>query len=147
MRNIGQSRSSITDNAYKILVHALMTSCMAYSNVLLHGFQQLFCKTVQFVSFAVLENMSTLHLCSSVCIGCHFVSARPTKCFSMCIPRWLVWHYLAQLLNRRHPNRHLRASFLCLLSVLAAHGDLRFVVAAVASMRTAMKTLSLYKTL
>ena len=47
IRNIGQIRSCITSDACKILVHALVTSCLDYCNALLYGLPQTMLKRLQ----------------------------------------------------------------------------------------------------
>ena len=84
IRNIGQIRSSITDDACKTLVHALVTARLDYANA---GFRRQrcsicnVCKTALPVSSAVLENKTTPRQYCSICIGYRFVCARHTKCF------------------------------------------------------------------
>ena len=74
IRNIGQIRSSIKDDACKTLVHAIATSRLDYGSALLNGLPRTMLQCLQRVpaSFVVPENRSTLF-------------AQHTKCFSVCI--------------------------------------------------------------
>ena len=59
--NIGQIRSSITDDACKTLVHAFVTARLGYANALLYGLPQTTLQRLQRVQncAAVLENTIT----------------------------------------------------------------------------------------
>ena len=165
IRNIGKIRSSITDDACKTLVHALITARIDCVNSLLYGLPQttlqrlqpvqncaarFVCRTKKYDHItAVLQHLHLLPMC-----------VRPT--YNVLLFAYSVMHdqapcYLAELLTRRQPNRRLRSASLSLLKLPASqtvtHGDRRFAVATVAlcngvldSVRTA-KTQPQYKTL
>ena len=146
IRNIGQIRSSITDDACKTLVHALVTARLDYTNALLYGLPQTTLQRLHHASVAT-SALST-DLCAPDIQSAYFfysVMHEQAPC------------YLAELLSRRKPNRRRRSASLPLLTLPASqtvtHGDRRFAVAGAAlwnglpdSVRTA-KTQPQYKTL
>ena len=98
IRNIGQIRSSITDDACKTLVHALVTARLDYANALLYGLPQTtcsvcnVCKTALPGSSALIENTPTSRQCCSIYTGYRFVCARHTKCFCLFIRLCMTKH-------------------------------------------------------
>ena len=165
IRNIGQIRSSITDEACKTLIHALVTARLDYANALLYGLPQTTLQRLQRVQNCAARLVSRTrkydHI-TPVLQHLHWlpICVRPTYKVLMFV--YSVMHeqapcYLAELLSRRQSNRRLRSASLPLLRLPASqtvtHGDRRFAVAAAAlwnglpdSVRTA-KTQPQYKTL
>ena len=159
IRNIGQIRSSITDDACKTLVHALVTARLDYANALLYGLPQTTLQRLQRVQNCAARLVSHI---TPVLQHLHWlpICVRPT--YKVLLFVYSVMHeqapcYLAELLSRRQPNRRLRSASLPLLTLPASqtvtHGDRRFAVAAAVlsnglpdSVRTA-KTQPQYKTL
>ena len=88
IRNIGQIRSSITDDACKTLVHALVTARLGYANTA-NRRQRCsvcnVCKTALLGSSAVLENTTASRQYCSICTGYRFVCAQHIKCFYLLI--------------------------------------------------------------
>ena len=86
IRNIGQIRSCITSDACKILVHALVTSRLDYCNALLYGLPQTMLKRLQRVQNCAArlicrrKKHTTSLLYRKSCIGCQYMSGRPTNC-------------------------------------------------------------------
>ena len=171
IRNIGQIRSSITDDACKTLIHALkiVTARLDYANALLYGLPQTTLQCLQRVQNCAARLVSRTrkydHI-TPVLQHLHWlpICVRPT--YKVLLFVYSVMHeqapcYLAELLSRLtsdgEPNRRLRSTCLPPLTLPASqtvtHGDRRFAVAAAVlwnglpdSVRTA-KTQPQYKTL
>ena len=141
IRNIGQIRSSITDEACKTLIHALVTACLEYANALLYGLPQTTLQRLQRVQNCaarlVSRNRKYDHI-TPVLQHLHWlpICVRPTYKVLMFV--YSVMHeqapcYLAELLSRRQSNRRLRSASLPLLTLPASHtvthGERRFAVA------------------
>ena len=103
IRNIGQIRSSITDDVCKTLVlHASTTRMRCYT-----AFRRQrcsvcnVCKTALPSSSAILENTTTSCQYSSISTGYRFVCTRHIKCFYLlirvcmtkhCVTSWNYYH-------------------------------------------------------
>ena len=162
IRNIGQIRSSISDEACKTLIHALVTARLDYANALLYGLPQTTLQRLQRVQNCAARLVSRTRKYDHITPVLHWlpICVRPTYKVLMFV--YSVMHeqapcYLAELLSRRQSNRRLRYASLPLLTLptsqTVTHGDRRFAVAAAAlwnglpdSVRTA-KTQPQYKTL
>ena len=88
-------RSSITDDACKTLVHALVTARLDYANSLLYGLPQTTLERLQHVQnctarlVCILENITTSRQCCSICTGYQFVCTRHINCVCLLI-RWCM---------------------------------------------------------
>ncbi len=116
IRNIGQIRSSITDDACRTLVHALVTARLDYANALLYGLPQRTRQRLQRVQNCAARLVSRTgkydHI-TPVLQHLHWlpISVRPT--YKVLLFAYSVMHdqapcYLEKLLSRRQPNRRLR---------------------------------------
>ena len=163
--DLGQIRSSITDDACKTLVHALVPARLDYANAMLYGLPQTMLQHLQRVQNCTARLVSRTrkydHI-TPVLQHLHWlpICVRPT--YKVLLFAYSVMHdqapcYLAELLSRRQPNRRLRYVSLPLLTLPASqtvtHSDRRFAIAATAlwnglpdSISTA-KTQPQYKTL
>ena len=159
IRNIGQIRSSITDDACNTLVYVLVTARLDYANALLYVLPHTTLQRFQRVQncaarlVSLLENTTTSRQYCDICVRLTY----KVRLFAYSVMHDQAPCYLAELLSRRQPNRRLRSASLPLLTLPASqtvtHGDRRFAVAAAAlwnglpdSVRTA-KTQLQYKTL
>ena len=121
IRNIGQIRSSITGDACKTLVHALVTARLGYANALLYGLPQTTLQRLQRVQNCAARLISRTrkydHI-TPVLQHLHWlpICVRPT--YKVLLFAYSVMHdqtpcYLAELLSRRQPNRRLRSASFC----------------------------------
>ena len=144
IRNIGQIRSSITDDACKALVHALFTARIDYANALLYGLPQTTLQRLPRVKNCAARIVSRTrkydHI-TTVLQHLHWlpICVRPT--YKVLLFVYSVTHdqapcYLAELLSPRQPNRRLRYASLSLMTIPASQtvtdGERRFDVAAAA---------------
>ena len=136
-------QNTITADAFKTLVHALVNARLDYAKPLLYGLPQttlhrlqhvqtraagLVSRTRKYHNTPVLQHLHWLPIC-----------ARPTckvRLFAYSVMHDQAPCYLAELLSRRQPHRRLRSASLPLLTLPASqavtHGDRRFAVAAAA---------------